>query len=96
MVALEAEQVLPHRHLDRMYYWLVLRQLGFQVGFESINVRFYETDRSCDIEVVEEVGDMEQYRVTGLPPSSISWAFATPGSDLTSVTPNNLTVVLPP
>lgn len=55
-----------------MYYWLVLRQLSFQVGFEAVNVRLYEIDWSCDIEVVEEVGDMKEYRVTSLPPSSIS------------------------
>lgn len=55
-----------------MYYWLVLRQLSFQVGFKAVNVRLDKIDWSCDIEVVEEVGDMKKYRVTGLPPSSIS------------------------
>lgn len=76
LIALEAEQILPHRHLDRMYYWLVLRQLSFQVGFEAVDACLYEIYWSCDVEVMEEVGDMEKYRVTGLPPSSISRAFA--------------------
>ena len=59
LIALKAEQVLPHRHLDRMYYRLVLCQLSLQVGFEAVNVRLHEVDWSCDIEVVEKVGDME-------------------------------------
>ena len=76
LIALETEQVLPHDYLDRIYDGLVLRQLSFQVGFEAVNVGLYEIDWSCNVEVVEEVGDMEKYRVTGLPPSSISRAFA--------------------
>lgn len=79
-----------------MYYRLVLCQLSLQVGFEAVNVCLYEVDGSCDIEVVEKVGDMEKYRVTGLPPSSISRASAGQRTVYTSVTPNNLTVVLPP
>lgn len=96
LIALEAEQVLPHRHLDRVYYRLVLRQLSFQVGFEAVDVCLYKVDWGRDIEVMEEVGDMEKYRVTGLSSSDISRVFAAEGSGPTSVTPNNLTVVLPP
>ena len=76
LIALEAEQVLPHRHLDGLYNRLVLRQLSFQVAFEAIDVGLYEVDWSCDIEVVKKVGDMEKYRVAGLPQASISRAFA--------------------
>ena len=59
-----------------MYDGLVLRQLIFQVGFEAVDVLLDEADWSCNIEVMEEVGYMKKYRVTGLSPFSIDGAFA--------------------
>jgi len=45
----------------------MLCKLTIEIGFEAITVCFDEGDRGGDVEIVEEVGDMEEDRVAGLP-----------------------------
>ena len=49
-----------------MYGRLMLRKLSIEVRSESIAIRLSKGDRGCNIEVMEEVSDMQENRVTSL------------------------------
>lgn len=72
LIALKAEQALPKDHLYGVYRRFVLCKLGLEVCFVPINILSLKVDRCCDIEVVEEVGHMQEYRVTSLRRVSVS------------------------
>lgn len=75
----------------------MLCQLGLEVCFEAFAIGLCEGNRSRNVEVVEEVGDMEKHRVTSLVYREGSGELRSRTEVfLTSVTPNNLIVVLPP
>lgn len=44
----------------------MLGKVAIKVGFKAITVRFDEGDGGGNVKIVEKVGDMKEYRVTGL------------------------------
>ena len=58
LVALKSEEILPLHHLNSMYYRVVFRYLSLEILFEWGTVRVDESDGSCNIEVVEEAGNV--------------------------------------
>ena len=66
LVALEAEHVLSKDHLHGMNSSVVTRHLRLKISLEAFAVIFAKGNGSGNVEVVEEVGDMEEHRVTSL------------------------------
>jgi len=58
LVSLEAEQVFSHHHLYRMNCGLVLSHLCLEVGLERLAIGRSKRDRRCNVEVMQEVGDV--------------------------------------
>jgi hypothetical protein len=96
LVPLEAVQILPHCNLNRRDDRSMLGESVFEKYFIAGAVLPSETDRGCDVEVMFEIRNMEEYRMSFL--NRKSEPFSRTGYCLyqrTSVTPNNFTVGVP-
>ena len=58
LVPLEAEEVLAHYKLHRLYSRLVLSELCVEVGFKAFAIRLTEGDGGGDVKVMEKACDM--------------------------------------
>lgn len=65
-IAREAIQVLSHNHLNRVDRRLVLSNLRLEESFVFLAILRRKRIRSCNVEVVKEVGDMQHDRVARL------------------------------
>lgn len=66
LIARETVQILSHDHLHGMYSRLVLGNLRFQEDLVSFAIMWSKRIGSCNIKVVEEVGDVKHDRMAGL------------------------------
>lgn len=66
LISLESVQVLSHNQLDGMYRGLMLGNLSFEVGLESIAVMGREGYRGSNIQVMKEIRDVKHHRVASL------------------------------
>ena len=63
LVSLEAKQILPQHDLHGRDDGLVLSEMALEMLPEAVTVTWLEFERSSDVEIVEEVGDVKKDRV---------------------------------
>jgi hypothetical protein len=66
LVALEAVKVLSEKHLYRIDGRLMLSEVGLEICFVGLAIALLERHGRSYVEVVHEVGDVQQDRVAGL------------------------------
>jgi hypothetical protein len=69
-ISLKAENVLSHDHLHRVDSGRVLSKLSLEIGFEALTIGLSKVYGRGYVEVMQEIGDVEENGMAGL----VNWS----------------------